>query len=148
MSWIKVNNNEFMKNTLSSTFTITYITSICKSDKKVHKSMVEVWGLYVLSWRVCPTTSCILVCVAILILLIERCVSACWYEYRAASKFPVIGDRSQVSPRRCLCLNQICTNPDHSELGHVACLKQLGIMQYQYAYNIGTLESAASQTLG
>lgn len=47
---------------------------------------------YLYNSFIAPTTSCILLCVAVRMMLNGQCESesACWYEYRAAWRFPVI----------------------------------------------------------
>ena len=48
-------------------------------------------------------------------------------------------DRSPGSPRRCLCIVQVLTSPDHGELGPVDHLELLVISLGQHVYNTKTL---------
>ena len=48
-------------------------------------------------------------------------------------------DRSPGSPRRCLCIDQVLTSPDHGELGPVDHLELLLLLLGQHVYNTKTL---------
>ena len=57
-------------------------------------------------------------------------------------------DRSPGSPRRCLCLDEIHTVPDHGRLGPGAPLELSLLMLCQFVCNTKTLQSVTLQTVG